>query len=122
MTGCPPPLYSTNQELHGYDRRKRYKTKDWRVTQLAHPFVAEHGLRGHISSPRTLTWRLTRTRRKMSSKMCTTLPLGRTHSWREPRFKDTWRHNCQGCPTKQRSDFTSLEVRGQAFSWLLWRR
>ncbi|XP_066318862.1 uncharacterized protein [Miscanthus floridulus] len=28
MTGCPPPLYSTNQVLHGFDRRKRYKTKD----------------------------------------------------------------------------------------------
>ena len=30
-------------------------------------------------------------------------------------------HNCQGCPTKQRFDFTSLEGRGSVFCRLLWR-
>lgn len=29
---CPPPLYSTSQALNKYDRRKRYKVKDWHVT------------------------------------------------------------------------------------------
>ncbi|XP_066360028.1 uncharacterized protein [Miscanthus floridulus] len=28
MAGYPPLLYSTNQGLHGFDRRKMYKTKD----------------------------------------------------------------------------------------------
>ena len=48
------------------------------------------GLRGQISSPCTLRRRLTRTTRKMWSKMCMTLPLGTTHNYREPCFKDTW--------------------------------
>ncbi|XP_066354092.1 uncharacterized protein [Miscanthus floridulus] len=45
MTDCPPPLYSTNQELHGYDRRKRYKTKDWRVTHNAHIHLWQNRVR-----------------------------------------------------------------------------
>ncbi|XP_066308140.1 uncharacterized protein [Miscanthus floridulus] len=147
MTGCPPPLYSTNQELHGYDRRKRYKTKDWRVAhntfihlwqnrerQPVHAGLPHNqhtfdeylrwlhrSMRTHIKPPYTEEAIDVDSEKDVIEDMYDVATRKDTQLQRAP-LQRYMQHNCQGCPTKQRSGFTSLEGRGQAFLRLLWRR